>query len=206
MIHIWYIDAKDNLVLNIHELLKYNLLAKVYEQDTSTAKYLSKEYFKYLDYLTAAGGYCVKNGLNTKDAHIYAKDQTKLPRDFVLPKNHKEILKFVKEELEYDVITRLVNSATKALNVSTRSLENYIDTLNDMDAKDFKDEEGNPLNISDMVSRVMKTIKTIPGDIDTLKNLIEKQNNKSQVIRGSNDYKPSMDGDRDIESYIIDEN
>jgi len=73
-----------------------------------------------------------------------------------------------------------------------------------MEDKEFKDTEGNPINVSDMVSRVMKTIKGIPNDIETLKNLIEKQNNKSQVIRGSNDYKPSMDGDRDIESYITD--
>lgn len=204
MIHIWYIDSTDSLVLNLQELLKYPLLAKVYEQDTSTTKYLSKEYFKYLDYITASAGYCIKNGLNTKDAHVYAFSQTKLPKDYIFPKNHKDILKFVKEELEYDVINRLVSSATKALNVSARSLENYIDTLNDLEDADFKDKEGNPIDVSDMVTRVMKTIKGIPNDIDTLKNLIEKQNNKSQIIRGSHDYRPSMDGDASIESYITD--
>lgn len=202
MIHIWYIDNTDNLVLNLQELLKYPLLAKVYQQDTSTTKYLSKEYFKYLDYLTASGGYCVKNGLSTKDAHMYALSQTKLPKDFRVPLNHKEILNFVKEELEFDGINRLVSMGIKAINVSTRCLENYIDTLNAYEKQDFKDADGNVIDVSDMVTKVMKMIKSIPGDTDTLKNLIEKQNNNSQVIRGSNDYRPSMDGDRDIESYI----
>lgn len=205
MIHIWYIDNTDNLVLNLQELLKYPLLAKVYQQDTSTTKYLSKEYFKYLDYLTASSGYCVKNGLNARDAHLYAMSQTKLPKDYHLPLNHKDILRFVKDELEFDGINRLVSMATKAMNVSTRSLENYIDTLNDLDKDEFKDSEGNPIDISAIVNKVMKTISTIPGDVDKLKNLIEKQNNNSQVIRGSNEYRPSMDGDRDIESYITDE-
>jgi regulator of RNase E activity RraB len=205
MIHIWYIDNTDNLVLNLQELLKYPLLAKVYQQDTSTVKYLSKEYFKYIDYLTSPSGYCIKNGLNAKDSHIYALSQTKLPRDYHVPLNHKEILKFVKEDLEFDGINRLVSMATKALNISTRSLENYIDTLNNLERDEFKDKDGNAIDVSDMVSKVMKTIKSIPGDIDTLKNLIEKQNNNSQVIRGSNEYRPSMDGDREIESYIVDE-
>lgn len=202
MIHIWYIDNTDSLVLNLQELLKYPLLAKVYQQDTSSTKYLSKEYFKYLDYLTASGGYCVKNGLNLKDAHIYALSQTKLPKDFHVPINHKEILRFVKDELEFDGINRLVSMGIKAINVSTRSLETYIDTLNTYEKEDFKDADGNIIDVSDMVTKVMKMIKSIPGDTDTLKNLIEKQNNNSQIIRGSNDYRPSMDGDADIESYI----
>lgn len=205
MIHIWYIDNTDNLVLNLQELLKYPLLAKVYQQDTSTTKYLSKEYFKYLDYLTASSGYCIKNGLNDKDAHIYAMSQTKLPKDYRFPLNHKEILRFVKEELEFDGINRLVSMATKAINVSTRSLENYIDTLNNLEKDEYKDTEGNPIDVSAIVNKVMKTISTIPGDVDKLRSLIEKQNNNSQVIRGSNEYRPSMDGDRDIESYISDE-
>ena len=205
MIHIWEIDAQDNLVINITELLKYPLLANIYRNDQSTEKYMSKEYFKYIDFITAASGYCVKNGLNDKDAHAYALSQTRLPKEYVFPKNNKEIIRWIKTELEYDVITRLVNTAVKALNVSTRSLECYIDSLNNLETKDFLDDEGNPINVADIVNKVLKTISAIPGDIDKLKVLIDKQQSSKQVIRGSNEYRTSMDGDGDIERYISDE-
>ena len=204
MIHLWTIDSKDNLELNVTELLKYPLLAAVYQKDTSPEKKLSKEYFKYLDHITATSGYCVKNGLNDADAHLYAFNQTRLDKTYVFPPNNKAIIKWVSEELEYDVIASLVNTAVQALNTSAKSLKYYVKTLNNLVEDDFKDKDGNPIDVSMTVNKVMKTISDIPGSIDKLKVLIEKQSNNSKVTRGSNEYRHSMDGDGDIERYHTD--
>ena len=204
MIHLWTIDNKDNLELNVTELLKYPLLATIYQRDTSDGKRLSREYFKYLDHITSTNGYCVKNGLNDADAHLYAFNQTRLDKTYVFPTNNKAIIKWVKEELEFDIIANLVSTAVKALRVSTKSLTHYVDTLNNLSNEDFKDPDGNPIDVSAIVNKVMKTISEIPGSIDKLKVLIEQQTNNSKVTRGSNDYKPSMDGDSDIERYYTD--
>ena len=205
MIHLWTIDSKDNLELNVTELLKYPLLAAVYQKDISNGKTLSKEYFKYLDHLTSTSGYCIKNGLNDKDAHLYAYNQTRLTKDYVFPPNNKAIIKWVTEELEYDIIGSLVNTAVQALNASAKSLKYYVKTLNNLEEADFKDADGNPIDVSTIVNKVIKTVADIPSSIDKLKVLIEQQTNNSKVTRGSNGYKSSMDGDGDVERYHVDE-
>ena len=51
MVHLWKI-VNDNLDLNVEELLKYPILANVYRADKSKDKFESKEYFKYIDFIT----------------------------------------------------------------------------------------------------------------------------------------------------------
>jgi len=201
MIHIWTIDNNYQLQLNVIELLKYPLLAKIYELDTSKGKTLSKEYYKYLDFITNSSGYCVKHGLNNKEAHEYAFKNTNLPKDYEFPKNHKDILKYVIDELEYDIITDLVNSAVKALKVSAKSLKAYIDRLNELEESDFKDKDGEPIDLSNTVNKVMKTISDIPKGIAEFEVLVNKQKSNKSVLRGANEFESSMEGDDGVESY-----
>lgn len=204
MIHIWQIDDKDRLVLNVKELLKYPMLAAIYQNDYSKEKHISHEYFKYLDYMTNSSGYCVRHGLSFKEAHTYSHRQTTLPSDFKFPPHNADVVAFVAENIEYDVVATLVKTAIKALRVSTRSLETYIDNLNEMAYDKFKDKEGNPIDISTIISKNLNTISNIPKDIANLEKLLELQKNSKQVVRGSSEYKSSMDSDVDLDKYIPD--
>lgn len=201
MIHLWYIDNNDNLVLDIKELLKYPILAKIYQNDISTEKTTAREFFKYIDFRTSSTGYIRRNGLNDKEAHKYALSQTKLSKDFIFPNNLKTILDFVSENLEYDVVATLVTTAIKALRVSTKSLNVYIDNLNELESSEYKDKEGNPIDISALISKALNTISNIPKDITNLEKLLELQKSSKAVVRGSTEYKNSMDGDDSLESY-----
>jgi len=202
MIHLWIIDNNYQLQLNVLELAKYPIVCKVYELDTSQGKWLSKEYYKYLDFISNSNGYCVKHGLNAREAHEYAFKNTNLPKDYVLPKDHKAILKFVIDELEYDAVSVLVNAAVKALKVSARSLQSYVDVLNDLVEAEFKDKDGTPIDISATVNKVLKTISEIPKGIEIFNDLVNKQKTNNNTLRGSKEYSTSMEGDDAIESYI----
>lgn len=205
MIHLWRITNSLDLELNIEELLKYPILADIYKKDNSDGKFLSTEYFKYLDFITNPKGYCVSKGLNSQEADIYAKGQTRLPKDYYFPKNNKLIIKYVKDELQFDVIDNLVGTAIKALNVTSKSLANYIDRLNDLEEKDYMDDKGAPIDLSSIITKMMKIAADIPNNIKQYESLLEKQTTKKTIVRGSIEYTESMDGDESLEHYSTDE-
>lgn len=205
MIHIWTIDENDNLELNLVELLKYPILTGVYKSDKSKDKFESFEYFKYLDIITNPRGYCVTNGLNEKDSHEYALRQTRLPKDYIFPKNNKDIIKFVLNDLQFDAINSLVNAAIKSLNITARTLNNYISYLNDLEEADYKDKDGNMIDLTGTITRMMKISDDIPVNIKRLESILSKQTKTNIIARGTIEYSSSMEGDADIESYIPNE-
>ena len=201
MIHLWIIDNALELQLNVEELLKYDILSKVYKQDTSPAKFYSKEYFKYLDFLTNSNGYCMKSGLNNIDAHNYAISQTKLDKQYVLPPNNKDIIAFVKE-IEYDPIVDILISSVKALRVSSKSLRMQVDVFNNLKEEELKNEDGSVIDVTDKINKILKTLSDIPARIEALEVIMNKVKSKTTTLRGTKEYSPSMDGDVSIESYI----
>ena len=201
MIHIWKITSDNKLDLNVEELLKYPLLANIYINDKSKDNFNSTEYFKYLDFITNPRGYCITNGLNTLESHNYAKRQTRLPSDFIFPKENNDIIKFVLDELQYDAVNNLVNGAIKSLNITAKTINNYITHLNDLEEGDYKDKEGNPIDLSVIITKMMKISDDIPNNIKRYESLLEKQASQKTVLRGTTEYSNSMDGDDELKSY-----
>ena len=203
MIHIWKI-IDNNLDLNIEEVLKYPELANIYRNDKSKDKFESREYFKYLDFRTNPRGYCLTNGLNEKESHEYSLRNTRLPVDFEFPKNNKSIIKFVTSNLQFDAIHTLVSGAIKGLNITAKTINSYIEHLNNIEQDDYKDKEGNPIDLTTIITKMMKISNDIPDNIKRFEGLLEKQS-ITVTIRGNNEYSSSMDGDTEIESYIPNE-
>lgn len=204
MVHLWKIE-RDNLVLDVEELLKYPILANVYRSDKSKDKFESKEYFKYIDFITNPRGHCYVTGLNEKESHEYSLRQTRLPEDYEFPKNNKDIIKFVNNELQFDPINTLVNGAIKSLNITIKTINNYVSHLNNIEEQDYKDTEGNPIDLTGIINKMMKISDEIPNNIKRFESLLAKQSEKGIITRGTTEYSDSMDGDDDVESYIPDE-
>lgn len=204
MIHLWKIE-NNNLDLNVEELLKYPILANVYRADKSKDKFESKEYFKYVDFITNPRGHCYVTGLNQKESHDYSLRQTRLSEDYEFPKNNKDIIKFVTSELQFDPINTLVNGAVKSLNITIKTINNYISHLNDIEEADYKDTEGNPIDLTGVINKMMKISNEIPENIKRFESLLSKQSEKGIIARGTAEYTNSMDGDDDIESAISNE-
>ena len=202
MIHLWKINDTLELELNIEELLKYPLLSKFYKQDTSPAKVLSTKYFRYLDFFTNSNGYCVRNGLNFTDSHKYALRQCKFPKDYNFPTNNKEIIDYVRKELESDNITKAINSCIKTLRISTKTLDSYIDYFNEMADEHYRDKDGNVIDMAAIVSKAIKTMSDIPKTIESYEQLLEKQKANQTELRGTGEFSESMDGDDGIERYL----
>jgi len=201
MIHIWTITSDFKLDLNIEELLKYPILANVYKADTSKDKFDSTEYFKYLDFITNPRGHCIINGLNDVEAHNYAKRQTRISSDFQFPKNNKDIIKFVNSELQFDAVNSLVNGAIKSLNITAKTINNYISHLNNLEEDEYKDKEGTPIDLSTIITKMMKISDDIPNNIKRFESLLEKQATQKTILRGTTEYTDSMEGDEGLESY-----
>jgi len=200
MIHIWKLSELD-LELDVKELLKYPLLADIYRKDTSKERYVSKQYFRYLDFMTATNGYCRLNGLTFDEAHIYSIKQCALPKDFIFPGNNKIVIEYIKDSIEYDVVTESILSCIKSLKISSKSLTSYMDYLNETIEKQFKDKDGALIDLTIIVNKVIKTIGDIPKTISVYEELLAKQKSNKQTLRGNNEFRQSMDGDTDIERY-----
>jgi hypothetical protein len=79
MIYLWKVE-KDELVLDLREVLKYEDLAAIYRRDsTSKSKDKAMKEFRYIDFIANRDGYCVQNGLNSNDAHEFAREHSGLP-------------------------------------------------------------------------------------------------------------------------------
>lgn len=201
MIHLWKLNNLD-LELNIEELLKYRLLGDIYINDKSTSKQNSTQYFRYLDFMTNSNGYCIRNGLSFNESHFYSLKHCKFTEDFKFPDNNKEIIEFVKKEIEQDVITDSILSCIKSLRISSKSINRYIDLINELHDTDFKDEKGNFIDLSLIVTKMLKQVSDIPSTIKIYEELLERQKQNNVILRGTGEYSSSMDGDDEIESHL----
>lgn len=204
MIHLWTLED-NNLELNVTELLKYKLLAEIYNKDTSKEKYDSKEYFKYLDFMTNSKGYCVTKGLNFNESDSYSRRQCLFSKSFKFPENNKTIVEYVRDNLEYDPIDESLRACIKTLRISSKTLTSYIDLFNEQYDTNFTDKDGNIVDVTATINRAMKVISEIPATITKYQELIEKQKNNSPKLRGDKEYEESMDGDASLEQFIPDE-
>lgn len=201
MIHLWEIGKDLELELNVEELLKYPKLAQIYKRDTSDMKFLSKQYFRYIDFMTNSSGYCISNGLSFDEAHKYSISQCVFPKDFRFPPNNKEIVKYVKDNIESDVINDAIQGVVKILRIMAKSLNSYIDTFTDMSRSDFKDAEGNVIDISTLSNKISKIIADVEPNITRYEELLAKRKNKKVTLRGDKEYNESMDGDASLEQF-----
>lgn len=204
MVHFWKI-VNDNLVMELEEILKYPLLRDIYVADKSPNKANSHEYFKYLDFMTASSGYCVKNGLTYNESKTYSSKQVVFPKDFVIPTNDKDIVKYIRDQIEYDPINEAVLAAIKAFRVSAKSLNMYVDNLNEAAENNFKDKEGNIIDVQASISKSLALIAKIPTDIETFNGLLEKQAKAKISMRGSGSFSSSMDSDNELGKFEEDE-
>jgi len=204
MIHLWELEGM-NLTLNTKELLKYPILSKVFIDDKSKEKADSHRYFRYLDFMTNSKGYCITNGLNFKEADAYSKKQCSFPKSYEFPANNKSIIEFVKENLEYDPIAEALSTSIKTLRISSKTLNSYVDIFNEMDETDYKDADGNVIDVTSTINRVMKTIAEIPNTIIKYNELLEKYKSNNTVLRGGQEFRESMEGDAHLEQLELDE-
>ena len=205
MIHIWKLNNDLTLNINIEELLKYDKLATIYKSDTSKEKINSSLYFKYLDFMTNSNGYCYTHCLNFEASHKYSIKAANIPNDFTFPKNNKDIVNYVKEYIEEDIIGKTIRNCIKSLNLISKTITNYIDIFNDWDYDNFRDKDGNIIDISSDIAKLMKIQGNVPDIISKYEEFLEKQKSNKVILRGEKQFKPSMDGDANLEQYMSDE-
>ena len=203
MIFLWTINEHDEIELNVSEILKDDVLAPIYRNDKTPGKFIAREYFRYLDFMTNSSGYCKRNGLSFKDSHIYSLKQVKLPQDFVFDKNNKKIIDYIEDNIECDIVVDAIRTSIKGLKFNTKNIEAYIEYLNDVRSGDFKDKDGNIIDISTTITKLLTAISNVPKDIEKLNKLMDEQKQNKHNLRGSGEYEQSMDGDEDNDTLGI---
>ena len=160
-------NSANKIEINKPEILLVKEFNDLWNNDKSKDKFESKEYFKYLDFITNPRGHCYVTGLNEKEAHEYSLRQTRLPEDFEFPKNNKDIVKFVNNELQFDPINTLVNGAIKSLNITIKTINNYVSHLNNIEEQDYKDADGNYISNNADATTFHEVIKLFKEYEDT---------------------------------------
>jgi hypothetical protein len=194
MIHVWRVEGQE-LVLNLRELLKYTEFNSVYIRDASNDKALSKREFKYIDFITNRDGFCVKEGYNDKEAHVFAVKNVGMPSDYI---PDKYVLRAIDKarELNGGVIEDLIDSTVAAFRVDAKLVKHvrFLMEKIEGEVKDVADVE-NVLKLTDAVINISSVIPAKIIKLLALREEYDKQQSKTNnTKRGGGELSNSLDG------------
>lgn len=194
MIHVWKIE-KDELVLNLRELLKYPEFASLYTRDTMNGKLMAKREFKYIDFIANRDGHCVKEGYDSKEAHEFAVKNSGLPSDY---KPDKYVSRAIEkaQELNGGVIEDLIDSTVAAFHVDAKLVKHVRALMEKItgEVKEIADVE-NIMRLTDTLINISSTIPAKVTKLLLLREEYDKQKSKTiNTKRGGGELSNSYDG------------
>ena len=205
MIHLWKV-IDDNIILNATEIYKDPVLCKVLQNDKSIGKLHAHTTFRYIDMICNQSGFCKSNGLSKEEARVYVSKNCIFPQGYEIPKNIEKLISYVEDNIEHDYILTSIRTAIKALKIATSSIEAYMEELQTLKGGNFKDADGNRVDVYSIITKLLASVANVPKDIKALQKLQEEALANVGTIRGGEEYSKSMDGDESAsELGIIDD-
>lgn len=195
-IHAFKLE-NDNLELDVKEILKYDLLARIYKRDPSKNKDMAYKEFKYIYLLADSKGYIFKAGLSNTAARKYAKQHAGLNDSYKPDKDVESAVAFIREHLEIHTVESLINSTLRGLSMTGIVVEMVVSTFEDIIEKSETSKDDIAL-IEDGITKLLTKAATIPSTIKRLTELKEEWDSiekGTEQIRGGIEYSTSFDGD-----------
>lgn len=205
MIHAFKIE-NDNLVLDVEEILQYDILRDIYVRDNSKNKEFAYKEFRFIHFLSDRKGYIVKAGLNKKDAYEFARSNSNLPDGYTPDNLVLTAVDFVKSKLNITTVEDLITSTVKSLNITGRVIRTLTAGIEDIMSKEIEIKD--LALCEDTLKQIIKISNEIPDRIDALTELQDKWDKIEKgvtSIRGGATYSESYDGTNDRAADASDE-
>lgn len=191
-LHVWLVEG-SKLILNIEQILKVPILAKIYN-DWHTNKDFMYKVFKFIDCYADENGYIFRNGLTELKAFNYAIDVAQLSSDFRPTKDMQDAINWLFEhninyigKMCYESISALQNS-TELMAIMNKNLRN------DLKKESFtKEEIGSMLGYTREIMKMGKDIPNVIRDITESEDNYNKSKAKQTIVRGGKTLASSMD-------------
>lgn len=205
MLHVWLVEG-TKLVLNIEQILKVPILAKIYNE-WHTDRDLMYKIFRFIDCYADEDGYIKRNGLTDMKAFKYALDVCQLPDTFRPTPDIENAINWLAEHninfvgaLFFENIEALSN-ARELVAIMNKNLRN------DLKKDSFTKEE--IASMLGYVKEITNMANGIPKLIENLKS-VEESYNKSKlnktIVRGGKAMSSSMDPRNAIENGYFNDN
>lgn len=205
MLHVWLVEG-TKLILNIEQILKVPILAKIYNE-WHTDRDLMYKIFRFIDCYADEDGYIKRNGLTDMKAFKYALDVCQLPDTFRPTPDIENAINWLAEHninfvgaLFFENIEALSN-ARELVAIMNKNLRN------DLKKDSFTKEE--IASMLGYVKEITNMANGIPKLIENLKS-VEESYNKSKlnktIVRGGKAMSSSMDPRNAIENGYFNDN
>lgn len=194
MIHAFKIE-NDALILDVEEILQYQILRDIYARDNSKDKSFAHKEFKFIYFIADRKGYVTKAGLTKQEAYKYARENSNLPDTYIPDKLIVAAIDFVIKNMNVTPVEDLINSTVKALNLSGRVIKALTDGIEEITSREIKLEDLQ--NCEESLKQIIKISNEIPDRVEKLTELQEKWDKIQKgvsLIRGGGTYQESYDG------------
>lgn len=194
MIYLWKIE-KNDIKLNLEELLKYDEFRIIYLRDKNPSKHIATQHFKYIDFIANRDSFPNREGYSESESRKFAAINSGLGDKFIADKDLNIAIAKARQ-LNGGIIENLLDNIIAAFRSDAQIVSKMRTALqakvnSAATIEDFKET----IKLSDTLVEISSTI---PGKIDKFLTLREEYEKKLKTgitrLRGGGEISNSYDG------------
>ena len=180
-LHVWLVEG-SKIILNIEQILKVPVLAKIYN-DWHNDRELMYKIFKFIDCYADEDGYIHRNGLKDQKAFDYAIEVAQLNSDF---RPTKDMIEAINWLVEHNIMA-----------VMNKNLRN------DLKKDSFtKEEIGGMLGYMREITKMGKDLPKLIAELKEAEDNYIKSKLRKTIVRGGKELAASMDVNNQIDNGV----
>lgn len=198
-LHVWLVEG-SKIILNIEQILKVPVLAKIYN-DWHNDRELMYKIFKFIDCYADEDGYIHRNGLKDQKAFDYAIEVAQLNSDFRPTKDMIEAINWLVEH-NINYVGQMFFETVNALQAGKDLMAVMNKNLrNDLKKDSFtKEEIGGMLGYMREITKMGKDLPKLIAELKEAEDNYVKSKLKKTIVRGGKELAASMDVHNNIDN------
>ena len=200
-LHVWLVEG-SKLILNVEQILKVPVLAKIYN-DWHSDRELMYKLFRFIDCYADEDGYIKRNGLTEMKAFNYAIEVAQLNSDF---KPTNDMVDAINWLIEHNInyVGQMFFETIDALQAGKDLMAVMNKNLRaDLKKESFtKDEIGNMLGYMREITKMGKELPKLIAELKETEDNYTKSRLRKTVVRGGKELAASMDVNNQIDNGV----
>lgn len=200
-LHVWLVEG-SKLILNVEQILKVPVLAKIYN-DWHNDRELMYKILKFIDCYADEDGYIHRNGLKDQKAFDYAIEVAQLNSDFRPTKDMIEAINWLVEH-NINYVGQMFFETVNALQAGKDLMAVMNKNLrNDLKKDSFtKEEIGGMLGYMREITKMGKDLPKLIAELKEAEDNYVKSKLKKTIVRGGKELAASMDVHNNIDNGV----
>ena len=200
-LHVWLVEG-SKIILNIEQILKVPVLAKIYN-DWHNDRELMYKIFEFIDCYADEDGYIHRNGLKDQKAFDYAIEVAQLNSDFRPTKDMIEAINWLVEH-NINYVGQMFFETVNALQAGKDLMAVMNKNLrNDLKKDSFtKEEIGGMLGYMREITKMGKDLPKLIAELKEAEDNYVKSKLKKIITRGGKELTASMDVHNNIDNGV----